>query len=52
MSGLKNVSQKPTGKTRSKDASTDVRVNPVELPDGRVVSWAEAFPRPEHGRKS
>ena len=39
-------------KPELQDASLNVRLNPVELPDGRVVSWAEAFPRPEHGRKS
>lgn len=31
--------------TAKKDAAYDVRVNPVTLPDGSVVAWAEAFTR-------
>jgi hypothetical protein len=26
------------------DAARNVKLNPVHLPDGQVVSWAEAFP--------
>jgi len=29
------------------DAAYDVAINAVRMPDGRVVSWAEAFPRVE-----
>jgi hypothetical protein len=29
------------------DASLDATLNGVTLPDGRVVPWAAAFPRPE-----
>lgn len=27
------------------DASMNVRLNPVQLPDGRIVPWAEAVVR-------
>lgn len=32
---------------RDTDASHDPKLNGVRLPDGRVVPWATAFPRPE-----
>jgi len=30
---------------RDTDASMNPKINGVRLPDGRVVAWAEAFPR-------
>jgi hypothetical protein len=30
-----------------KDASLNARINGVQMPDGQVVPWAVAFPRPE-----
>ena len=34
-----------TEETTVQDASQNPALNGVRLPDGRVVSWAEAFPR-------
>jgi hypothetical protein len=28
------------------DGSMNVQLNPVRLPDGSIVPWAVAFPRP------
>lgn len=33
-------------KGKELDGSMNVALNPVRLPDGRVVPWAVAFPRP------
>lgn len=35
---------------RDTDASLNPKLNGVRLPDGRVVPWAVAFPRPELDR--
>jgi hypothetical protein len=35
-----------TGSVRKEDSSLDATLNPVELPSGEIVSWAQAFPRP------
>lgn len=33
------------------DASLDLELNGVRMPDGSVVTWVEAHPRPELNRK-
>lgn len=30
---------------RQTDAASNAALNPIQLPDGSVVAWADAFPR-------